>query len=264
MPYPVLSTARQADTAKLNRFLASLPARDLSLLAPHLRTVPLERGAVLHDAGDEMEYVYFPHTGMVSIVAVMRNGAMVETATIGRSGVVGATAGLGSRCAVGRAVVQIPGEAARLSCSLFQSAARESNPIRDLLVGYNDLVLAEIQQSVACNALHYLEARLCRWLLHTRDCVEADAIPLTQELLGQMLGVRRTTLTVVARLLQSAGMIRYRRGLIHIVDRAKLEENACECYGLVKRQVERLFPVASRPAGGAAPLSSARSVLEQT
>jgi len=250
MPYPILSTARQADTAKLNRFLASLPAKDLSLLAPHLRTVPLERGAMLHDAGDEMEYVYFPQSGMVSIVAVMRNGAMVETATIGRTGVVGATAALGSRCAVGRAMVQIPGEAARLPCSLFQSAARESNPIRDLVIGYNDLVLAQIQQSVACNALHYLEARLCRWLLHTRDCVEADAIPLTQ-LLGQMLGVRRTTLTVVARLLQSSGMIRYRRGLIHIVDRAKLEENACECYGVVKRHVERLFPLTSRPWGAA-------------
>jgi hypothetical protein len=121
---------------------------------------------------------------------------------------------------------------------------RESTAIRDLIVGYNDLMLAQIQQLVACNALHYLEARLSRWLLHTQDCVDGDVIPLTQESLGQMLGVRRTTLTVVARLLQSAGMIRYRRGLIHIINRAKLEENACECYGVIRQHTDRLF---SRP-----------------
>ena len=108
-------------------------------------------------------------------------------------------------------------------------------------MGYNDLVLAQVQQCLACNALHYLEARLCRWLLQTHDCVDGDAIPLTQETLGQMLGVRRTTLTVVARLLQSAGMIRYRRGLIHVVNRAKLEENACECYAVIKQRTEELF-----------------------
>ena len=242
MAYAPLAAARPHDYGRLNRCLASLPAHDFSLLAPHLRIVPLERGAMLHDAGDEIEHVYFPHSGMVSLVAVMRSGATVETMTVGRAGVLGAMAAFGSRRAVGRAIVQIPGEAARIPASQFQLAARESSALRDLVAGYNDLTLAYIQQCVACSALHYLEARLCRWLLHTQDCVDANTIPLTQELLGQMLGVRRTTLTVVARLLQTQGMIRYRRGLIHIVDRAKLGQTACECYGVIKQQTDQLFP----------------------
>jgi CRP-like cAMP-binding protein len=249
MAYGAFPTARTVDSGKLNRCLATLPAQDFSLLAPHLRTVPLERGAMLHDAGDEIEHVYFPRSGMISLVAVMRSGATVETTTVGRAGILGATAGLGSRRAVGRAIVQIAGEAARIPCSQFHAAARQSAAIRDLAVGYNDLMLTQIQQCVACNALHYLEARLCRWLLHTHDCVDADAIPLTQELLGQMLGVRRTTLTVVARLLQTAGMIHYRRGLIHVVNRAALEENACECYALIRRHTDQLFPPSPCRAG---------------
>jgi len=227
-------------------------AKDFALLAPHLRTVPLERGAMLHDAGDELEHIYFPHSGMVCRVAATRSGATVETAIVGRAGILGFTAGFGSRRATSRAVVQIPGEAAHIAASQFQAAMRESSAIRDLLVGYNDLVLAQVQQCVACNALHYLEARLCRRLLQTHDCVDGDAIPLTQETLGQMLGVRRTTLTVVARLLQSAGMIRYRRGLIHVVNRAKLEKNACECYAVIKQRTEALFPKLPHSAGGMA------------
>jgi len=158
----------------------------------------------------------------------MQSGATVETATIGRGGVIGASAALGARWTFGRAVVQLAGSAAWLSAAQFHAAANECRAIRDLIVRYNDLLLAQVQQSVACNALHALEARLCRWLLQTHDCVDGDAIPLTQEFLGQMLGVRRTTVTIAARLLQSAGLIRYRRGLIHIVDRAALEEIACE------------------------------------
>jgi CRP-like cAMP-binding protein len=252
MQYGTYPSTRPIETGKLNRCLASLPPKDFSLLSPHLRPVPLERGAMLHDAGDEFEHVYFPHSGMVCRVAVMRSGAAVETAIVGRAGILGFTAGLGSRRATARAVVQIPGEAARIAASQFQAAVRESSAIRDLLVGYNDLVLAQVQQCVCCNALHYLEARLSRWLLQTHDCVDGDAIPLTHEALGQMLGVRRTTLTVVARLLQSAGMIRYRRGLIHIVNRAKLEENACECYAVIKRLTEGLFLKSARSDGASA------------
>jgi len=204
MPYGTPPVARQLEHGKFNRFLAALPPHDFSLLAPHLRTITLERGVMLHDVGEEIEHVYFPHTGMVSLVAVMQSGATVETATIGRGGVIGASAALG-------------------------------------IVRYNDLLLAQIQQSVACNALHALEARLCRWLLQTHDCVDGDAIPLTQEFLGQMLGVRRTTVTIAARLLQSAGLIRYRRGLIHIVDRAALEEIACECYAVVRHNLDKVL-----------------------
>jgi len=230
------------EAANRNQFLAALPAKDFSLLAAHLRSVQLERGVVLHDAGDEIEQVYFPLTGMISLVAVMQNGATVLAATVGRAGVVGATVGFGSRRAFGRAVVEMAGDAVRMAGSQFHAAAVESDTLRALVVAYNDLVLAQIQQSVACNALHSLEARLCRWFLEMQDCIGGNLIPLTQEIIAQMLGVRRTTLTVIARLLQGAGMIRYRRGLISIVNRAKLEESACEYYGVIKHRIEQLFP----------------------
>jgi CRP-like cAMP-binding protein len=248
VPFGASPVARQLDPSKLNRFLMALPAADVALLAPHLRAVALDRGAVLHDAGDEIEQVYFPHSGMVSLVAVMESGATVETVTVGRGGVIGATAGLGSRRAFGRAIVQVSGAAARIAWAQFHSATKESTAVRDLVVRYNDLLITQIQQSVACNALHMLEARLCRWLLQCRDCVDSDAIPLTQEFLGQMLGVRRTTVTVAARLLQSAGLIRYRRGLVQILDRPALEDIACECYAVVRRRIDEVFPLPTPPA----------------
>jgi CRP-like cAMP-binding protein len=167
MPYGTLPVARRLEHGKFNRFLAALPPHDFSLLAPHLRTIPLERGVMLHDVGEEIEHVYFPHTGMVSMVAVMQSGATVETATVGRGGVIGASAALGARWTFGRAIVQLPGAAAWLSAAQFHATANECPAIRDLVVRYNDLLLAQVQQSVACNALHGLEARLCRWLLQT-------------------------------------------------------------------------------------------------
>src|SRR2546430_14335870 len=178
---------------------------------------------ILHDAGDEIERVYFPHSGMVWLVAVMQSGAAVETATIGRAGVIGASTGLGVKYSFARAMVQLPGTAAWLSASQFHAAANGSQAIRDLIVHYSGMLLAQVQQSVACNVLHSMEARLCRWLLQAHDCMDGNDIPLTQEFLGQMLGVRRTTVTLAAQLLQSAGLIRYRRGHIQILDRPALE-----------------------------------------
>ena len=234
--------ATQFEEGQFNRFLATLPPHDFSMLAPHLRTIWLERGVMLHEAGEKLERVYFLHTGMVSLVAVMQSGAAVETATIGRAGVIGASAGLGAKLALARAIVQLPGTTAWISASQFHAAAAQSHAIRDLIVRYNDILLAQVQQSVACSALHGLEARLCRWLLETHDCMDGNVIPLTQEFLGQMLGVRRTTVTIAAQLLQSGGLIRYRRGLIQIVDRPKLEELSCECYAVVRRYMARIFP----------------------
>ena len=238
-------SAHLLDSTGQNRFLAALLRRDYALLAPHLRIIDLMRSTLLHDAGEPIDHVYFPHTGMVSLVTIMRNGATVETATLGRAGVIGSTAGFGARHAVGRAIVQLPGIASRLPAARFHAAARESEAIRDLAVRYNDLLIAQVQQSVACNALHTLEARLCRWLLQSHDCVNGDAIPLTQEFLSQMLGVRRTTVTLAARLLQSAGMIRYRRGHIQVVDRAGLDDAACECYAAIQEHTDDVFPTAA-------------------
>src|SRR5215831_9381859 len=242
MLYGTPPLARQLDHGRFNRFLAILPPHDFSLLAPHLRTIALERGVMLHDVGEEIEHVYFPHTGMVSLVAVMQSGATVETAAIGREGVIGASAGLGARSTLARAIVQLPGTAGWLSASHFHAAAIQSQAIRDLIARYNNLLIRQIQQSVACNALHSLEARLCRWLLQTHDCVDGDDVPLTQEFLGQMLGVRRTTVTIAARLLQARGMISYRRGHIRIIDRAAIEKLACECYAAVRGSADKIFP----------------------
>jgi CRP-like cAMP-binding protein len=250
VPSSAASVALRPDFARTNRFLASLPLHDYLLLAPHLRTVTLEQGTVLHDAGEPIEHVYFPYSGMISVVTIMRNGGTVETASFGRDGVIGATAGLGAGRTIGRAIVQLGGTTSRLSSSQFRAAARESEAIRELALRYNDLVITQIQQSVACIALHRVEARLCRWLLQARDCVDGESIPLTQEFLAQVLGVRRTSVTLVARLLQSAEMIRYRRGHIQVVDRAKLEETACECYGTLKEHTDDVFPgsaVVGRP-----------------
>jgi CRP-like cAMP-binding protein len=245
MLYSALVAAAPFGQAISNRFLAALPSADLALLSPHLRDVPLERGAVLHEPGDELEHVYFPHSGMVSLVVVMLNGASVETATLGRAGIVGAAAGLGSRCAQGRAVVQLPGEAARLAADRFHAAVNESQAIHDLVVRYNDALIMQIQQSVACNALHTLDARLARWLLQTHDCLDGQPIPLTQDFLAQMLGVRRTTVTLTARLLQGAGMIQYSRGVVRIVDRARLEQTACECYATVRGHLDKVLGASS-------------------
>src|SRR5262249_15851492 len=246
MPYGTPPLAQQPEHGRFNRFLASLPPHDFSLLAPHLRTMALERGMMLHDVGEEIENIYFPHIGMVSLVAVMQSGATVETAAVGREGVIGGGAGLGARSTFTRAIVQLPGTAGWLSTSHFHAAASQSQAIRDLIVRYNNVLLAQIQQSVACNALHSLEARLCRWLLQTHDCIDGNDIPLTQEFLGQMLGVRRTTVTIAARLLQSAGLIRYRRGHIQILDRGALEEIACECYAVVRQNTEKVFTASPR------------------
>jgi CRP-like cAMP-binding protein len=240
MPYS--TPPRQLERGPSNHFLAALPPHDFALLTPHLRTVTFKRGMILHDAGDEIERVYFPHSGMVSMVAVMPSGAAVETATIGRAGVIGASTGLGVKYSSARVIVQLPGTAAWLSASQFHAAANGNQAIRDLVVRYSDMLLAQVQQSVACNVLHSMEARLCRWLLQAHDCMDGNDIPLTQEFLGQMLGVRRTTVTIAAQLLQSGGLIRYRRGHIQILDHPALAELSCECYAIVRGYTDKIFP----------------------
>src|SRR5262249_3328288 len=148
-----------------------------------------------------------------------------------------------------RAIVQLPGTAAWTSASQFHMAAAQSPALRDLIARHNDVLLAQVQQSVACNALHGLEARLCRWLLQTHDCIDGNVIPLTQEFLGQMLGVRRNTVTIAARLLQSAGLIRYQRGHIRVLDRAALENTSCECYAVIRQNADKVFPRPSSASG---------------
>jgi len=215
---------------------------DKALLAPHLKTVHFEQGELIQDAGEPIEHVYFPHSGMISLLVVMRDGGGIEMATIGREGAVNAMAGLGGRTSAARAVMQIEGDASQILAAPFRAAIDGSATLRDLVVRYNDVHLALLQQTAGCNALHDVENRMSRWLLQTRDRCEDDVIPLTQEFLSEMLGVQRTSVTAIARALQSEGLIRYRRGRIEIVDRPGLEKKSCECYDTVRRRAERMFP----------------------
>jgi CRP-like cAMP-binding protein len=219
-----------------NRLLAALDPADLALLTPYLRRVSLIRGAALQEQEALVEQVYFPVSGMISLVSVMDAGDLVETATVGREGAVGAFAGLGPWHAFTRAIVQIAGEAACIPTSPFQSAVGKSERIRNLILRYKEGLLAQVQQTAACNALHGLEARMARWLLQALDRVEDPNLPLTQDFIAQMLAVRRTTVTVIAGRLQAENLITYRRGHIVILNRPGLEQLACECYRAIRRR----------------------------
>jgi CRP-like cAMP-binding protein len=238
--------------SKQNRLLAALLPADFSLLTTDLKEVPLSRGTMLHEEGQLVSHVYFPHSGMISLLAVMPEGDAIETATVGREGVVGATSGKGPPRAFSRAVVQVAGIASRITVPRFQIAVGRSDGITNLVTRYHEALMAQVQQSAACNAIHQVEARLCRWLLQVRDRVDSDTLPLTQEFLSQMLGVRRTTVTAVAGALQATGLIRYhRRGQIDILDRKGLEEAACGCYEIVRQQMDPFVPKDEVPSDAA-------------
>ncbi|MDZ4375030.1 MAG: Crp/Fnr family transcriptional regulator [Phenylobacterium sp.] len=226
-----------------NRLLGAVAPREFSIIAPHLERVSLPRGKVLFEPGDEVEVTYFPlHRTMVSLLIVTRDGHEVEAATIGREGAVGGIVSEGQKPAFGRAVIQIPGEAFAISTTHLETAKNGSARFGDLFARYADALLAQIMQSVACNALHTVEARCCRWLLATHDRAGDGMIHLTQESLAEMLGVQRTTVTAVTRTLQERGLIRTRRGGVEVVDRKALERGACECYAAVEAHFERLLP----------------------
>jgi len=225
------------EAARQNLVLRSLPPTDIALLAPHLSLVSLEQGRVLIESGDVAECVYFPHTAVVALLTVMQHGHTVETAAIGHTGVVGGVVGLGRWRTFARVEVQLPGAASRISSVRFRAAFKQSNSLATLVLQSVHTIVVQIQQTAACNALHGVEQRMCRWLLQLQDLADANVLPLTQDFLSQMLGVRRTTVTQVACKLQALGMIRRnQRGQIEIVDREALKQAACECYeGLCSR-----------------------------
>jgi CRP-like cAMP-binding protein len=233
--------ADQVPSNGRNRLLAALQPQDFDLLSPHLRDAHFKQEALLQEADELIEHIYFPQSGMISVMAAMQEGKAVETATIGREGAIGIMAGLGGRRAAGRAVVQVEGRSSQISVSAFRAAIEESSGIRDLIVRYNDTQMALIQQTAGCNALHQAEKRLCRWLLQTRDRSDSDVLSLTHEFISDMLGVQRTSVTLIARELQTEGLIRYRRGRVEIVDRDGLEKKACECYAVTRRKNEDVF-----------------------
>ncbi len=225
-----------------NRLLSALPSEDRALLAPHLSTVDLDKGRLLYEPGDLIDQVYFPNDCVISLMTLMESGAAIESATIGREGALGLMVAVAPRQSLSRAIVQAPGSALRIAAAPLHDAWKRSAALRDLVDRHNEALFGHAIQSVACNALHAVEARFCRWLLGCHDRIDSNTVNLTQEFLADMLGVQRTTVTAVAGSLQSKGLIRYRRGVVDILDRDGLEAMACECYGAVRRGYERLLP----------------------
>ena len=224
-----------------NRLLAVLPQADLDLLIPDLEVVALQQDEALSRTGDRLEHVYFPNSGAISLMINMANGKTVATAVIGREGGVGLLSVLGPSPSAITAVVHAPGTASRIPASRFHAAFTRSLAIRQIVQTHVRALLVQLQHGAACNALHPVEARLARWLLHFRDRIDHDVLPLTQEALSQILGVRRTTVTLLMRNLRASGAIRSeRRGQIEI-DRSRLAAITCECHDTMKHEVEEIF-----------------------
>jgi CRP-like cAMP-binding protein len=225
-----------------NRLLAALPLADFHLLAPHLRKVVLEPGAVLVHSHAPIEHIYFPLSGMIAFIMEMPNGQTVATAVIGNEGATGVIAALGDSRSPTTAIVRVAGTALQIGPARFQSALGRSGPLVNMIQAHTQALLAQFQNVAACNALHSVEARTARWLLQTHDRAAGDSLPLTQEILSELLGVRRTTVTHIVHKLKLAGAIRCnRRGMIE-VDRPMLEASACECYRAMCRRVDRIVP----------------------
>jgi CRP-like cAMP-binding protein len=224
-----------------NRILDGLPQNILAALKPHLHMVDLVFGDTVAYPGEDVTRVYFPHTGVISLVVEMEVGDMIETAMVGRDGVANAAASMDGKIALHKGIVQVAGTASAISPDIIRSIANDFEPFRAMLIRHEQVLLAQAQQSAGCNASHTVEARMCRWLLRMRDLTQSDGMKLTQEFLGQMLGVRRTSVTLVAGTLQRAGLIKYRRGHIEIIDAEAMEASSCECYATVRSHYEKMF-----------------------
>lgn len=226
-----------------NRLLAAVAPRDLELIERHLEVVALPRGRVLFEPGDDVVTTHFPcHKTMVSLVIVTRDGREIEAATIGREGAAGGIVSGGHKPAFGRAVVQVPGAAFAIPTAILETVKVGSPAFGELFSRYADALLAQMMQSVACNALHSVEERCARWLLSTHDRAGDQIIHLTQESLAEMLGVQRTTVTAVIQSLEGRGVVRRHRGRVEIVDRRGLERAACECYAAVEAHFATMLP----------------------
>ena len=222
-----------------NRILNSLPQNIFAAVEPHLRIVNLPFGDVISETDQIVSTVYFPHSGIISLVVEMQVGDMIETAMVGRDGVVNATSALDGNISLHRGLVQAEGAASVISPGALRKLADEFTPFRSILIRHEQVLLAQAQQSAASNASHPVEARMCRWLLRIRDLIQSSEMKLTQEFLAQVLGVRRTSVSVVAGMLQQAGWIKYRHGSIQIMDFNGLRSGVCECYDRVFGHYER-------------------------
>src|ERR1700730_11766963 len=228
----------QREHAGSNRLHAALEASSRKRIDSHLEPVNLKLGALVCEAGGLLKHAYFPQGAVLSLLTVLENGSAIETANIGREGAFGLFAAMYSRVSFNRCLVQLEGGMVRCPIELLQSEFKRSEHVRDLFVSYSETLLSQVQQTVACNALHSTEERMCRWLLMMHDRAEGESLPYTHEFLSQMLGANRKSVTLAAQALQMAGLISYHRGKIQVTDRAGLEKASCECYAIVRERFE--------------------------
>jgi CRP-like cAMP-binding protein len=231
-----------ADSLPDNALLAALPDAERERLVSRLEPVTLPLGAVLYEAGNRLTHVYFPTTAIVSLICVMDNGATTEIAIVGNEGIVGVSLFMGGESTTSRAVVQSAGTGHRLRASQMMEEFNRSGPVLNLLLRYTQALITQMAQTAVCNRHHSLDQQLCRWLLLSLDRLRSNELVVTQELIANMLGVRREGVSEAAGRLHAAGLITYRRGHITVLNRAKLQSRSCECYAVVKREYERLLP----------------------
>ncbi|HET7203613.1 MAG TPA: Crp/Fnr family transcriptional regulator [Steroidobacteraceae bacterium] len=240
-------------TLRQNHVLAALPAADLERLAPHLQLLEMPLGKVLHQTGDVLRHAYFPTDSIVSLLYVLQDGASTEISIVGNDGLVGITLFLGGDTTPRQAVVQVAGHAYRLPGEALRDAFHRSDALRLLLLRYTQAQITQMAQTVVCNRHHTVDQQLCRWLLLTLDRLPSRELTMTQELIANMLGVRREGVTTAVGKLQRLGVITHSRGHIVVLDRAALERLSCECYAVVRHETDRLLP---HPPGIEEPLKS--------
>jgi CRP-like cAMP-binding protein len=234
-----------------NQLLASLPAEDLGRLGAQLELVPLRLGEMLYEPGEQQKYAYFPTTSIVSLHYVLESGATAESAGVGNEGLVGIALFMGGETTSSSAMVQTGGHAYRLAGRLLKQEFNRAGLVQQLLLRYTQALITQVSLTAVCNRHHSVEQQLCGWLLRTLDRAPSRELVMTQELVASMLGVRREGITEAAGNLQRAGVIRYRRGHITVLERRGLETRVCECYEVVKQELQRLLPDASRDQGAA-------------
>ncbi|AMO97084.1 crp-like helix-turn-helix domain protein [Collimonas fungivorans] len=236
-----------------NHLLAALLDAEFDRLAPHLELIPMRLGDLLYDSGGKLQHVYFPTTSIVSLLYVLENGGSSEIAGVGNEGILGISLFMGGNTTPSRAVVQTGGFGYRLKSHILMEEFNRAGPVMRLLLRYTQALLTQMSQTAVCNRHHTLDQQLCRWLLLTLDRLPTNELTMTQELIAGMLGVRREGVTEAAGKLQNLGFIRYRRGHITVLDRAGLNSNVCECYGVVKKEFARLLSDVHQRQGKPAP-----------
>jgi CRP-like cAMP-binding protein len=249
------------DSARSNQLLGALQPESRKRIDRHLEPIKLKLGAVVCEAGGLLKHAYFPEGSVLSLLTVLENGSAIETANIGREGAFGLFAAMYSRVSFNRCIVQLEGHMVRCPIELLQSEFRTSEHVRDLFVSYSETLLSQVQQTVACNAMHTTEERMCRWLLMMHDRAEGEFLTYTHDFLANILGANRKSVTLAAQSMQNAGLISYRRGTIQVLDREGLEKASCECYAIVRKRFDAFL---KPPATAVQGHTKGRNRSEQT